>query len=99
VINIHTIKPIDRAAIIRAAKETGAIVTAEEHNIMAGFGGAVAEVIVEEYPVPMRRVGIADTFCGLGPTEELYQKWGLTAANIAQAARDLLKSRSTAAKA
>ena len=99
VINIHTIKPIDRAAIIRAAKETGAIVTAEEHNIMAGFGGAVAEVIVEEYPVPMRRVGIEDTFCGLGPTEELYQKWGLTAANIAQAARDLLKFRSAAAKA
>ena len=66
---------------------------------MAGFGSAVAEVIVEQYPVPMRRVGIEDTFCGLGPTEELYQKWGLTAANIAQAARDLLKSRSAAAKA
>lgn len=99
VINIHTIKPIDQSAIIKAAKETGAIVTAEEHNIMAGFGAAVAEVVVENYPVPMRRVGIEDTFCGLGPTEEMYQKWGLTAANIAQAARDLLKSRSAAAKA
>jgi transketolase len=98
VVNFHTIKPIDSSAIIKAAKETGAIVTAEEHNIMAGFGAAVAEVIVEEYPVPMRRVGIEDTFCGLGPTEELYQKWGLTSANIAQAARDVLKAR-TAGKA
>ena len=99
VINIHTITPIDRSAILRAAKETGAIVTAEEHNVMAGFGSAVAEVVVEGYPVPMRRVGIEDTFCGLGPTEELYQKWGLTAENIAQAARELLKVRPKAARA
>jgi transketolase len=94
VINIHTIKPIDQSAIIKAAKETGAIVTAEEHNIMAGFGSAVAEVVVEECPVPMRRVGIEDTFCGLGPTEEMYQKWGLTAEKIAQAAREVLQVRS-----
>ena len=99
VINIHTIKPIDREAILKAARETGAIVTAEEHNVMAGFGAAVAEVVVEEHPVPLRRVGIQDTFCGLGPTEEMYQKWGLTAENIAQAARDLLHFRSKSSKA
>lgn len=98
VVNIHTIKPIDREAIVKAARETGAIVTAEEHNIMAGFGAAVAEVIVEENPVPVRRVGIEDTFCGLGPTEDMYQKWGLTANNIAQAARELLKFGSRAVK-
>jgi len=99
VINMHTIKPIDRSAIVKAAKETGGIVTAEEHNILAGFGAAVAEVLVEEYPVPMRRVGIQDTFCGLGPTEEMYQKWGLTSQDIAQAARDLLAFRSQSPRA
>jgi transketolase len=98
VINVHTIKPIDREAIVKAAKETGGIVTAEEHNIMAGFGAAVAEVVVEESPVPMRRIGIQDTFCGLGPTEEMYQKWGLTAERIAEAARDLLNFRCRTSK-
>jgi transketolase len=98
VINFHTIKPLDRETIVKAARETGGIVTAEEHNILAGFGAAVAEVVTEECPVPLRRVGIPDTFCGLGPTEEMYRKWGLTAEKIAEAARQVLDFRARSSR-
>ncbi|KNZ70131.1 transketolase [Thermincola ferriacetica] len=87
VINMHTIKPIDREAIIEAAKETGAIVTAEEHSVIGGLGSAVAEVVVENCPVPMERVGLKDTFGESGTPAELLEKYGLTAKDIAAAVK------------
>ena len=87
VVNIHTIKPIDRDIICAAAKETGAIVTAEEHNIIGGLGSAVAEVVGEECPVPVLRVGVEDKFGKSGAVPELLEEYGLTAANIAEKAK------------
>ena len=87
VVNIHTIKPIDKDIIVKAAKETGAIVTAEEHNIMAGFGAAVAEVVCENAPVPVVRVGMNDTFAHSGDVPTLLEQYGLTPANIAENAK------------
>ncbi|MGF7058073.1 transketolase family protein [Brassicibacter mesophilus] len=87
VINIHTIKPIDKELIIKAAKETGAIITAEEHNIIGGLGSAVAEVLVENYPAVMERVGVRDTFGESGDGDELLRKYGLTSEKIAEAAK------------
>ena len=78
VINIHTIKPIDKDLLIKAAKETGAIVTAEEHSIIGGLGSAVAEVVTEECPVPVLKVGIKDTFGESGKPNELVKVYGLT---------------------
>jgi transketolase len=82
VINIHTIKPIDRDIIINAAKETGAIVTAEEHNIIGGLGSAVAEVVCEACPVPVVRVGVDDQFGHSGKVPPLLEMYKLTPANI-----------------
>ncbi len=87
VINLHTIKPIDEELIIKAAKETGLIITAEEHQIMAGFGSAVAEVMVKNCPVPMEMIGMNDCFGESGKPEELMQKYGLVAGNIAAKAK------------
>lgn len=87
VLNMGTIKPIDREALIAAAKDTGAIVTAEEHNIIGGLGSAVAEVIGETHPVPLMRVGVQDTFGESGTPDALLEKYGLTAKNIAAAVR------------
>lgn len=87
VLNIHTIKPIDRDAVISAAKETGAIVTAEEHSIIGGLGGAVAEVVCETFPVPVLRVGVNDVFGRSGPGNEMLHIFGLDAANIAEKAK------------
>ena len=84
VINIHTIKPIDREIIAQAAKKTGAIVTAEEHNVNGGLGSAVAEVLCEECPVPMLRVGTQDVFGKSGKPYELLKEYGLSAENIAE---------------
>lgn len=86
VINMHTIKPLDEEAIIKAAQETGAIVTAEEHQVYAGLGGAVAEVVVKNAPVPIEMVGIMDTFGESGSPEELAVAYGLTAKEIIAAA-------------
>jgi transketolase len=93
VINLHTVKPIDRAAITRAAAETGAIVTAEEHQVMGGFGSAVAEVAAAECPVPMRLVGIQDRFGESGEPEELLEAFGCCAGAIVAAAREVLKQK------
>ena len=90
VINIHTIKPIDEALLVKAAKETGAVVTAEEHSIIGGLGGAVAEVLSEKMPVPMRRVGINDKFGKSGQVPDLLAAYGLTAEHIAETARKLV---------
>ncbi|MBQ3150543.1 MAG: transketolase family protein [Clostridia bacterium] len=87
VINMATIKPIDRDIIIEAAKTTGAIVTAEEHNIIGGLGGAVAEVVCETVPVPVVRLGVEDTFGRSGPATELLHLFGLDAANIVAKAK------------
>ncbi len=87
VINIHTIKPIDSELIINAAKKTGAVVTAEEHNIIGGLGGAVCEVLAESCPVPVLRVGVEDKFGMSGKVPELLEIYGLTAKNIADKAR------------
>ena len=91
VINIHTIKPIDADIIAKAAKETGAIVTAEEHNIIGGLGSAVAEVLCEKFPVPMLRVGVEDKFGKSGQVPELLKEYGLTAENIANKAKEAIK--------
>lgn len=90
VINMATIKPIDREIIVKAAKETGAIVTAEEHNIIGGLGSAVAEVLCEECPTVMRRVGVKDTFGKSGPAVDLLPLFGLSAENIANEAKAAL---------
>jgi len=87
VVNIHTIKPIDRDIIINAAKNTGAIVTAEEHNIIGGLGSAVAEVVSETNPVPVIRLGVEDTFGRSGKVPALLELYGLTPANIAAKAK------------
>ena len=87
VLNIHTVKPIDSELLIKAAKETGAIVTAEEHNVIGGFGSAVAEVVCEGAPVPVVRVGVEDKYGKSGKVPELLEEYGLTAANIAAKAK------------
>ena len=87
VVNIHTIKPIDRDIIAKAAAETGAIVTAEEHNIIGGLGSAVAEVVCETTPVPMERVGMKDTYGHSGTVPALLEAYGITPAAIVSAAK------------
>ena len=81
-INIHTIKPIDREIIIKAAQETGRIITVEEHNVIGGLADAVCEVTSSECPVPVRRIGVYDEFGYSGPAKELLDIFGLTAPNI-----------------
>ena len=93
VIDMATIKPIDRDILVAAAKETGAIVTAEEHNVIGGLGSAVTEVICETVPVPVLRVGVMDTFGKSGPAKELLPLFGLCAANIAAKAKDAIKAK------
>lgn len=93
VIEIHTLKPLDVDIIIRAADETGAIVTAEEHSIIGGLAGAVAEVIVEKKPVPMERVGIKDTFTESGQYNELLEKYGMDIKNVIDAAKKVMKRK------
>ena len=93
VLNIHTIKPIDKQAIIDAAKDCGAIVTAEEHQIFGGFGSAVAEVVVTNCPVPMEFIGVNDTFGESGKPSDLIIKYGLKDINIVNAVKKVLKRK------
>jgi transketolase len=86
VIDMFTIKPIDRALVIKSAKETGTIVTAENHNIIGGLGGAVCEVLADEYPVPVERIGVNDEFGEVGPVEYLLERFHLRAEDIEQKA-------------
>ena len=81
-INIHTIKPIDEEILVKAARETGKIVTVEEHSVIGGFGSAVCEAITERCPVPVTRIGIPDCFGVSGPAQELYKYFGLDAQGI-----------------
>lgn len=91
VINIHTLKPLDAALLVEAAKETGAIVTVEEHSIIGGLGSAVAEALCEECPVPVIKVGVNDTFGESGKPNELLEKYGLTVDAVVTAAKKSLK--------
>ncbi|MFI5211400.1 MAG: transketolase family protein [Ignavibacteria bacterium] len=86
-INMHTIKPIDRTAIIKAAKDTGCIVTAEDHQKACGLGGSVAEVLAQEYPAPVEFIGANDTFGESGKAGELYEKYGISKTHIAEAVK------------
>lgn len=90
VVDLHTIKPIDSETIVKIARRCGRIVTAEEHNVMGGMGSAVAEVLGELHPTPMKRVGVMDSFGESGESGELMKKYGLTAASIEQAASGLV---------
>ena len=87
VINIHTIKPIDKDIITKAALETGALVTCEEHNVIGGLGSAVAEVLCENAPAPLTRIGTQDVFGKSGKPDELLKEYGLTADAVVQAAK------------
>ena len=91
VLNIHTVKPIDADAIVKAARATGAIVTAEEHSIIGGLGSAVTEVTSANCPVPVLRVGVEDRYGKSGQVPELLREYGLTAENIADKAREAIK--------
>lgn len=91
VVDIHTIKPLDEEIITEAAKETGAIVTAEEHSVIGGLGSAVAEVVVKNAPVRMAMVGQKDTYGESGKPDELRKKYGMTADDIKEAVRSLMK--------
>jgi transketolase len=93
VLNMATVKPIDREAIIAAAVETGGIVTAEEHTIYGGFGSAVAEVVVASHPVPMRILGVPGVFAPTGSPEFLFEHFGLTPQGIHDAALELIEAR------
>ena len=91
VINIHTIKPLDKEIICKAAKETGVIVTAEEHSVIGGLGSAVADVVTECCPVPVVKVGVNDVFGHSGPAVDLLKEFGLCAENIAEKAEAAVK--------
>ena len=93
VINLHTIKPIDKNVIIKAAKETGAIVTAEEHTVLGGMGSAVSEILAREFPVPIEFVGVKDRFGESGAPAELFKLFELTAEDIAKAAKKAVKRK------
>lgn len=90
VINIHTIKPIDRDIIAKAARETGKIVTVEEHSVIGGLGSAVGDVVLEEYPVPVVKIGINDVFGHSGAAKDLLAEYGLTAENIVKTTKAFL---------
>ncbi|MEW8996645.1 MAG: transketolase family protein [Thermoanaerobacter sp.] len=91
VVNIHTIKPIDKDLIVEVAKKTGKVITAEEHSIIGGLGSAVAEVLSEEYPVKIKRIGIKDQFGQSGSPKELLKHYGLTAEDIVKNSKAILK--------
>ncbi|MDE6775149.1 MAG: transketolase family protein [Ruminococcus sp.] len=91
VVNIHTIKPLDKALICRCAEETGIIVTAEEHSVIGGLGSAVAEAVTESCPVPVVKIGVNDVFGYSGPAAELLKKFGLSAENIAETVKLAVK--------
>lgn len=93
VVDMHTIKPIDKEAVIKAADDTGAIVTVENHQINCGLGSAVAEVLVENQPVPMERIGLRNTFAESGDYEQLLSKYSMDAAAIVKAAKKVISRK------
>ena len=93
VVNAHTVKPVDVRTLERCARETGAFVTAEDHTVIGGLGGAVAEAAADTYPVPIQRVGVQDRYIESGLPTELYEKYGLTGKHLAESVRAVLKRR------
>ncbi len=93
VLHMPTIKPLDEEAILSAAAKTNLVLTAEDHSIIGGLGGAVAELLGERYPVRMKRVGWQDTYGESAPNEPLLEKYGLTARHVAEAAKELLRNK------
>ena len=87
---MHTIKPLDERLVVSSAKKTGRVVTAEEHSIVGGLGEAVATVLAEQHPVPVRRVGVRDVYGESGPAVDLLHKYGLDAKGIEAAVRSVL---------
>jgi transketolase len=96
ILHLATVKPLDLDALVAVAERTGLVVTAEEHNIVGGLGGAVAEALGELRPTPMKKVGVADVYSESAPNDELLEKYGLTARHIAEAARGLCDRRAAA---
>lgn len=96
VIDCHTLKPLDAGTILRAAAETGAIVTAESNTILGGLGSAVAELLVENHPIPMQRIGLQDTFAESGPYLALLEKYGMSASHIASAVERVVRRKGRA---
>jgi transketolase len=96
VLNVHTIKPLDEAALLAAAKETGAVVSAEEHTVLGGLGGAIAELLVQRHPVPMRFVGVADRFGTSGDPAALLKAFHLMPEDIVKAVKDVLRLKQSA---
>jgi transketolase len=93
VINIHTLKPLDEATVVKAASETGAIVVAEEHLAQGGLGSLVAQTVVEEKPVPMEFVNLGDRYAMSGKAEELLQRYGLTPSHIEECVKSVIKRK------
>lgn len=93
VINMSTIKPIDKDIIIQSAYETGAIVTCEEHSIIGGLGSAVAEVLCENSPVPMKRIGVADRFGCSGTPDKLLEKFEMKSTHIVRAVKEVIMKK------
>ncbi|HID87065.1 MAG TPA: transketolase family protein [Anaerolineae bacterium] len=93
VLDMHTLRPLDAEAIAAAARETGAIVTAEEHLLHGGMGSNIARIVAQTHPVPMRFVGLADTYTDSGEPEDLLEKYGLTPMDIVKAAREVVRAK------
>ena len=93
VLDMHTVKPLDEEAVLAAARETGALVTAEEHSIIGGLGGAVAELVGDRCPVPVKRVGLADRFAETGPYDAILERYGMSVAHVVEAAKGSLVLR------
>jgi transketolase len=93
VLEVHTVKPLDTRTVLQAARETGALVTVEEHSIIGGLGGAIVEAVTADYPVPVKRVGIADRFAETGPYFETLDRYGMAVDDIVAAARQVLAAK------
>jgi transketolase len=93
VLEVHTVKPLDVESVVQAARDTGALVTAEEHSIIGGLGGAVAEVVSEAYPVPIKRVGLHDRFAETGPYQNLLDCYGMNLQDVIEAARQAVAAK------
>lgn len=93
VINSHTVKPLDETTVVRYAKRSGAVVTVEEHQVTGGLGGAVSEVLVKNYPLPLEMIGMPDSFGESGNPDELLKKYGMTAKDIVEAVKRVVKRR------
>ena len=93
VVNIHTIKPLDNDLVIELAKKTDYVITAEDHNVIGGLGGAVAEVLSENYPCMMKRIGLQDRYAESGKPDELYKKYGLDAESVAEEVMKFVKKK------